>query len=92
MADGGVLTGTVRFTGTPPRLEPITVSKNRDVCGEHKPSEALVLGPDRGVRGSVILLEGVARGKPRRRTCCSTTASACSSPTSPRPWRASGCA
>jgi carboxypeptidase family protein len=61
--DGGVLTGTVRFTGTAPRLEPIAVSRNRDVCGDSKDSEALVLGPERGVRGSVILVGGVARGK-----------------------------
>jgi plastocyanin len=61
--DGGVLTGTVRFAGTPPRLEPIGVSRNRDVCGDSKGSEALILGPERGVRGSVILVGGVARGK-----------------------------
>ena len=63
VADGGVLTGLVKFTGVPPRLEPLAVNKNRDVCGDHKESEALVLGAERGVRGSVILLEGVARGK-----------------------------
>ena len=61
--DGGVLQGTVRF-GTPPRLEPITVSRNRDVCGDSKEPEELVLGSERGVRGSVILVGGVARGKP----------------------------
>jgi plastocyanin len=61
--DGGTLAGVVRFSGTPPKLEPIAVNKNRDVCGEHKPSEALVVGADRGVKGSVILVEGVRRGK-----------------------------
>ena len=61
--DGGTLTGVVRFTGTVPKLDPIAVNKNRDVCGEQKPSEALVVGPDRGVKGTVILLEGVTKGK-----------------------------
>src|SRR5256885_928255 len=61
--DGGTLTGTVRFVGTPPKLDAIPVNKNRDVCGDHKPPEALVLSADRGVKGSVILIEGVARGK-----------------------------
>jgi hypothetical protein len=61
--DGGVLAGVVRFAGTPPRLEPIRVNKNREVCGEVKESEALVVGADRGVRGSVVLIEGVGRGK-----------------------------
>ena len=63
-ADGGVVQGTVRFVGTPPRLEPIPVNKNRDLCGERVPSEALVVGPDGGVRGAVVRIEQVTRGKP----------------------------
>ena len=61
--DGGTLSGVVRFTGTPPKLEPVAVNKNRDVCGEQKAAEALVLGADRGVKGSVVLIEGLTRGK-----------------------------
>ena len=63
MPDGGSLTGSVKFGGTPPRLDPIPVKKNQDVCGPSVPNEALVVGPALGVRGSVILIEGVARGK-----------------------------
>jgi Carboxypeptidase regulatory-like domain len=63
VTDGGVLTGTVRFAGTPPRLEPLRVNKNREVCGESKGSEALIVGPEGGVAGSVVLIEGVPRGK-----------------------------
>jgi plastocyanin len=63
VGDGGTISGVVKFSGTPPKLEPLAVNKNRDVCGDQKPSEALVLGADRGVKGSVILLEGVAKGK-----------------------------
>ena len=63
VADAGTLSGTVRFAGTPPKLEPLAVNKNRDVCGAQKDNEALVVGSDRGVRGSVILIEGVMRGK-----------------------------
>ena len=63
VTDGGTLTGVVRFAGTPPKLPPLAVNKNREVCGDEKPSEALVVGADGGVRGSVILVEGVARGK-----------------------------
>ena len=63
VADAGVVAGVVKFTGPPPKLEPLAVNKNRDVCGDRKDSEALVLGPDLGVRGSVILVEGGARGK-----------------------------
>jgi hypothetical protein len=61
--DGGTLSGVVRFAGVPPRLEPLRVNKNREVCGESKDSEALVVSPAGGVRGSVILVHGVTRGK-----------------------------
>ncbi|MBI3624535.1 MAG: carboxypeptidase regulatory-like domain-containing protein [Candidatus Rokubacteria bacterium] len=61
--DPGTLTGSVKFTGVPPRLDPIPVKKNQDVCGQSVANEALVLDPNRGVRGSVILVEGVRRGK-----------------------------
>ena len=61
--DGGSLSGVVKFTGTPPKLAPLPVNKNREVCGEEKPSEALVIGPEGGVRGSVVLVEGVTQGK-----------------------------
>ena len=63
VADGGVLTGVVKFAGAPPKLPPLALNKNRDVCGEQKPSEALLLGPNHTVKGSVILVQGVARGK-----------------------------
>src|SRR5262249_39716814 len=61
--DGGALSGRVKFAGPPPTLEPLPVNKNRDVCGDRKPSEALVIGTDGGVRGAVIFLEGVTKGK-----------------------------
>lgn len=61
--EGGSLTGSVKFGGTSPRLDTIPVKKNKEVCGQSVPNEALVLGPDKGVRGSVILIEGVPRGK-----------------------------
>jgi hypothetical protein len=63
VADGGVVSGTVKFVGTPPKLEPLAVNKNRDVCGEQKASEALVVGSGGGVRGAVVVIEGVGRGK-----------------------------
>jgi hypothetical protein len=61
--DAGGVTGVVKFVGAAPKLSPLAVNKNRDVCGDRKPSEALVVGPDGGVKGSVVLLESVTRGK-----------------------------
>ncbi len=63
VADAGSLAGIVRFMGTAPRFEPLPVQKNRDVCGETKESEVLVVGASRGVSGGVVLIEGVRRGK-----------------------------
>jgi hypothetical protein len=63
VADGGVLTGSVTFAGIPPTMEPLRVTRNREVCGETKESQALVLGPGGGVAGSVVLIEGITRGK-----------------------------
>ncbi len=64
--DGGSLTGSVKFAGAPPRLDPLPVRKNQDICGQSVPNEALILGLDSGVRGSVVLIEGVPRGKKGR--------------------------
>jgi hypothetical protein len=61
--DGGRLTGTVKFVGEVPRLAPVPVKKNQDVCGKEKPAEALVVGPNRGVRDTAIYLEGITKGK-----------------------------
>jgi plastocyanin len=63
VTDGGTLVGRVRFAGEPPKGEPLAVRKNTDVCGEHKPFQAQVVGPTRGIKGTVVYLEGVERGK-----------------------------
>jgi hypothetical protein len=63
VADAGTLTGVVRFTGRPPRAAP-GVPKPGDVCGDRPASEALVVGAEGGVRGSVVRVERVRAGKP----------------------------
>jgi plastocyanin len=61
--DAGSLVGRVRFAGEPVAGEPLAVRKDRQVCGDTKPFEALVVGPGKGVRNAVVYLEGVPRGK-----------------------------
>jgi plastocyanin len=61
--ESATLMGTVRFTGVVPKRERIPVNRDQDVCGAEQPAETLVLGADRGVRGSVVLIDGVTRGK-----------------------------
>jgi hypothetical protein len=60
---GGAVAGVVRFAGAAPRLEPLAVTRDREVCGDQKEPEVLVVGADRGVRGSVILVAGLGQGK-----------------------------
>jgi hypothetical protein len=60
---GGALAGRLRFAGTPLPPATLRVNKNRELCGAEKPSEALVVGADGGVKGGVVLIDGVARGK-----------------------------
>lgn len=61
--DAGSLVGRVRLAGEPVAGEPLAVRKDREVCGSVKPFEALVVGPGKGVRNTVVYLEGVERGK-----------------------------
>src|SRR5438552_4105054 len=43
LKDGGTLSGVVRFAGTPPKLDPLPVHRNREACGEQKASESLIV-------------------------------------------------
>ena len=61
--DGGGIAGVVRVSKPPPALPPLEVFKNKQVCGETVPNEALVLGPDGAVRYAVVHLQGIARGR-----------------------------
>lgn len=63
VVDGGVLVGRVRFAGEPVKGEPVPVRKNVEACGESKGFEALLVGLTKGVRNTVVYLEGVERGK-----------------------------
>ena len=61
--DAGTLSGVVRFAGPAPALAPLAVLRDQDACGARQTSEALMVGPDRGVKGGVVRIEGVATGK-----------------------------
>jgi plastocyanin len=63
VVDGGTVSGRVTFAGEPVRGEPIRVRKNLEACGTTVPFEALSLSSDKGVRDTVVYLEGVERGK-----------------------------
>ena len=64
-SDGrGTLAGRVVFDGDPPQPQALTVSKDVDVCGKtEKFPEALLVGPDKGIKNAVVFLRAVTGGK-----------------------------
>ncbi|WP_420264669.1 carboxypeptidase-like regulatory domain-containing protein [Candidatus Magnetominusculus dajiuhuensis] len=61
---GGVdVKGVIKYSGMPPREEPIRIEKDETVCGEsQKPGTYVVYG-DNGIKNAVVWLEGVSKGK-----------------------------
>ena len=55
---GATLSGQIHAGGPLPKLDPIQVYRDNEVCGELMPSEALL------IEGKINSLEGVTQGKP----------------------------
>jgi hypothetical protein len=55
---GGTIEGLVRIEGEVSKLAPLEVNKDTDFCKD-VPNETLVVGPENGVRYSVVTIEGV---------------------------------
>ena len=64
VSNGGVISGTVVFKGTPPTLKPIVIDKDPQVCGKTPiyPQDLLV-GKDKGIRNVVVHLTDITKGK-----------------------------
>ncbi len=63
-SDGrGAIVGRVVFDGDAPQPQELTISKDVEVCGKtEKFPEALLVGPDRGIKNAVVFL-AIAGGK-----------------------------
>lgn len=62
--DGGTISGTVKFAGTPPARKTIEVAKDKEVCAKEKHLSAdLIVGPDKGIENVVVSLVDVKKGK-----------------------------
>ena len=62
VTDGGTLTGTVTYEGTPPAPAKIEVTKDPEVCGKEKTSPALVTGAGGGI-ADVVVVVNATKGK-----------------------------
>ena len=59
-AHAGDVTGTILFSGTPPPVKTIAVTKDIEVCGkEETPDERLLVHSQGGIQNVVVMVEGV---------------------------------
>ena len=63
VVNGGAIVGQVAFMGQPPALRVFEVKKNPDVCGEERALTKVEV-KDGALKGAILVLEGVEKGKP----------------------------
>ncbi|MBI4514851.1 MAG: hypothetical protein HY699_03420 [Deltaproteobacteria bacterium] len=64
VADGGTISGEVKFQGAPPAAKPLDITKDKDVCGvTPKTEEALVVGKGGGLKNAVVSIASISKGK-----------------------------
>src|SRR5574337_161477 len=63
VTDGGTVSGTVTFRGSPPPMKMIIPTKDQEVCGEIREEPNIVLGEGQAVRDAVVFLKEVQTGK-----------------------------
>ena len=65
--DGGVITGTVKWSGPMPRLASAPINKDPKICDPEsqrtRDLERLVVGPQGGVANTVVFLRNISAGK-----------------------------
>ena len=62
--DAGGLSGRITYAGAPPPKKTLDVTKDKEVCGKAEIyDEALVVGPDKGVKNAVVTVTGAKGGK-----------------------------
>ena len=64
IADAGSIIGNVRFVESPPKLEPVKVSKDQDYCGETLPNETYLVDANDGLKNAVVFVEAAPPGTP----------------------------
>ncbi len=67
VANGGTISGTVKWSGTVPHMLSVPVSKDPEICDpeSHKRMDLdrLIIGPDGGVANTVVYLKNISSGK-----------------------------
>lgn len=60
----GAIVGGVRYVDTPPKLQPVRVSKDQDYCGETLPNETYLIEANGGLKHVVVFIESAPPGTP----------------------------
>ncbi len=63
VADGGSISGDVKYQGDPPAPAKIAVTKDNEVCGKEKSSPDLIVGADKGISNVVVRISNIQKGK-----------------------------
>ena len=65
VANGGSISGTVKFKGTPPAPAKLDVNKDTEVCGKTpKVDKSLTVASDGGIQYAVVSIPSITKGKP----------------------------
>jgi plastocyanin len=64
VANGGSISGTVKFQGSAPAPKPLEVTKDKEVCGQHEiMNEDLIVSGDGGLENAVVSITNITKGK-----------------------------
>ena len=63
VADGGSISGEVKYQGDPPAPAKVPVTKDNEVCGKEKDSPDLIVGADKGIANVVVRITNIQKGK-----------------------------
>jgi len=64
VSNGGSITGTISFEGTPPVMKALKIEKDKKVCAVHKKyKEDIVVSKSGGLKNVVVYIESIKAGK-----------------------------
>jgi plastocyanin len=64
VANGGSISGQVKFQGAPPAPKPLEVTKDKEVCGQHPiVDEELLVSSGGGLQNAVVSIVSITKGK-----------------------------
>lgn len=64
VSDGGAIRGTIGVSDTGLKDGTLTVTKDNEFCGAQLPAEKVVVSSSGGLANAVVMIEGIARGRP----------------------------